>query len=136
MLDHVTIGVSDLERAKQFYDRALEPLGIVRLYAEAERFAGYGVSPKAFFWIGTRAAGKTGAHIAFTAADRFTVDLFYQAAISAGATDNGPPGLRPHYHANYYGAFVLDPDGHNIEAVCHAPRDGATSVPLKRESES
>ena len=133
MLDHVTIGVSDLERAKQFYDRALEPLGISRLYAEAERFAGYGVSPKAFFWIGTRGAGKTGAHIAFTATDRLTVDRFYQAAISAGATDNGAPGLRPHYHANYYGAFVLDPDGHNIEAVCHLPQDGATSVPLKRE---
>ena len=133
MLDHVTIGVADLERAMQFYDRALEPLGISRLYAEAERFAGYGVSPKAFFWIGTRAVGKTGAHIAFTASDRSTVDRFYQAAISAGATDNGPPGLRPHYHANYYGAFVLDPDGHNIEAVCHAPQDGAAGVPLKRE---
>jgi catechol 2,3-dioxygenase-like lactoylglutathione lyase family enzyme len=133
MLDHVTIGVSDLERAKQFYDRALEPLGISRLYAEADRFAGYGIRPKAFFWIGARAAGKTGAHIAFTAPDRLTVDRFYQAAISAGATDNGAPGLRPHYHANYYGAFVLDPDGHNIEAVCHVPQGSATSVPLKRE---
>ena len=121
MLDHVTIGVSDLARSKQFYDRALEPLGISRLYAEDDRFAGYGVHPKAFFWIGARAGSKTGAHIAFTATDRATVDRFFEAAISAGATDNGSPGLRPHYHANYYGAFVLDPDGYNIEAVCHLP---------------
>ena len=121
MLDHVTLGVSDLERSKKFYDRALAPLGIARLYAEAGRFAGYGVDPKAFFWIGTRASSQSGAHIALTAKDRATVDRFYAEAIAAGATDNGRPGLRPHYHANYYGAFVLDPDGHNIEAVCHLP---------------
>jgi catechol 2,3-dioxygenase-like lactoylglutathione lyase family enzyme len=133
MLDHVTIGVSDLERSRQFYDRALQSLGITRLYAEADRFAGYGVRPKAFFWIGVRAAIKTGAHIAFTANDRATVDRFYEAAIAAGGKDNGTPGVRPHYHANYYGAFVLDPDGHNIEAVCHIPQDGATNAPLKRE---
>jgi catechol 2,3-dioxygenase-like lactoylglutathione lyase family enzyme len=138
MLDHVTIGVADLDRSKQFYDSALQPLGISRLYAEADRFAGYGVHPKAFFWIGVRVPGKTGAHIAFTAHDRTVVDRFYEAAIAAGATDNGPPGLRPHYHANYYGAFVLDPDGHNIEAVCHAPQRATNTVPpdtvpLKRE---
>jgi catechol 2,3-dioxygenase-like lactoylglutathione lyase family enzyme len=121
MLDHVTLGVSDLERSKRFYDRALAPLGIVRLYAEAERFAGYGIDPKAFFWIGTRPNAQSGAHIAFTAKDRATVDQFYQEAIAAGGKDNGGPGLRPHYHANYYGGFVLDPDGHNIEAVCHLP---------------
>jgi catechol 2,3-dioxygenase-like lactoylglutathione lyase family enzyme len=125
MLDHVTIGVSDLEQSKQFYDSALRPLGITRLYGEADRFAGYGVRPKAFFWIGSRAAIKTGAHIAFTANDRATVDRFYEAAIAAGGKDNGTPGIRPHYHANYYGAFVLDPDGHNIEAVCHAPQESA-----------
>ncbi len=133
MLDHVTIGVSDLEQSKQFYDRALQPLGITRLYAEADRFAGYGVRPKAFFWIGVRAAGKMGTHVAFTASDRATVDRFYEAAIAAGGKDNGAPGIRPHYHANYYGAFVLDPDGHNIEAVCHAPQESATNVALKRE---
>ena len=121
MLDHVTLGITDVERSKQFYDRALRPLGIARLYAEGERAAGYGVRPKAFFWIGLKAAPQTGAHIAFTAADRATVDRFHQEAIAAGGRDNGPPGVRPHYHANYYGAFVLDPDGHNIEAVCHAP---------------
>jgi catechol 2,3-dioxygenase-like lactoylglutathione lyase family enzyme len=130
MLDHVTIGVADLDRSKQFYDSALQPLGISRLYAEADRFAGYGIRPKAFFWIGVRVPGKTGAHIAFTARDRTVVDRFYEAAIAAGATDNGPPGLRPHYHANYYGAFVLDPDGHNIEAVCHAPQGAHDAVPL------
>jgi catechol 2,3-dioxygenase-like lactoylglutathione lyase family enzyme len=121
MLDHVTIGVSNAERSKTFYDRALRPLGITRLYAEGETFAGYGISPKAFFWIGRRDIRQTGAHIAFTAKDRATVDLFHREALAAGGTDNGGPGLRPNYHANYYGAFVLDPDGHNIEAVCHSP---------------
>jgi catechol 2,3-dioxygenase-like lactoylglutathione lyase family enzyme len=120
MLDHVTIGVSDLERSKKFYDRALRPLGITRLYAEGERFAGYGISPKAFFWIGWRNAPQTGAHIAFAAQDRAAVDRFHDAAIAAGGIDNGPPGIRQNYHPNYYGAFVLDPDGHNVEAVCHS----------------
>jgi catechol 2,3-dioxygenase-like lactoylglutathione lyase family enzyme len=120
MLDHVTIGVSDIEQSKKFYDRALRPLGITRLYGEGERFAGYGTSPKVFFWIGWRERPQTGAHIAFTAQDRATVDRFHDEAIAAGGIDNGPPGLRPNYHPNYYGAFVLDPDGHNIEAVCHS----------------
>jgi catechol 2,3-dioxygenase-like lactoylglutathione lyase family enzyme len=118
MLDHVTIGVRDLERASAFYDRALRPLGIERLYAEGENFAGYGVAGRAFFWIGAREQVATGAHVAFMARDRQTVDAFYAAALAAGGRDNGPPGLRPHYHPDYYGAFVLDPDGHNIEAVC------------------
>ncbi len=120
MLDHVTIGVGDIERSKRFFDQALRPLGVTRLYAEENRFAGYGIHPKAFFWIGIREIPQTGAHIAFTAADRPTVDRFYEAAIAAGGKDNGEPGLRPQYHRDYYGAFVLDPDGHNIEAVCHA----------------
>ena len=123
MLDHVSIGVTDIERAKAFYDRALRPLGIERLYAEGDAAAGYGANKKAFFWIGLRSAPQTGAHIAFASPDRATVDAFYKAALAAGGTDNGKPGLRPHYHANYYGAFVLDPDGHNIEAVCRiSPR--------------
>lgn len=120
MLDHVTIGVSNVERSIAFYDRALRPLGIERLYAEGETFAGYGVGRKAFFWIGNRDAAQTSVHLAFTAPDRATVNRFYREALAAGGRDNGVPGLRPHYHANYYGAFVLDPDGHNIEAVCHA----------------
>jgi len=122
MLDHVTIGVRDIEQSKKFYDLALEPLGITRLYADGERFAGYGVSPKAFFWIGLREADQTGSHIAFAARDRATVDRFHDAAIAAGGKDNGQPGIRRHYHPHYYGAFVLDPDGHNIEAVCHSPQ--------------
>ncbi len=119
MLDHVTIGVSDIERSKAFYDQALRPLGIERLYAEGPTSAGYGAGRKAFFWIGLRLALQTGTHVAFTAEDRETVQQFHRTALAAGGQDNGPPGLRPHYHENYYGAFILDPDGHNIEAVCH-----------------
>ena len=120
MLDHITIGVGDIERSKRFYDEALRPLEITRLYGDGEGFAGYGVRPKAFFWIGLRETPQTGAHVAFAAKDRQTVERFYEAAIGAGGRDNGRPGLRRHYHPDYYGAFVLDPDGHNIEAVCHA----------------
>ena len=122
MLDHVTIGTSNIERAKEFYDRALKPLGIERLYADGEGASGYGVDKTAFFWIGTREAVMTGTHVAFSAPDHATVEAFHAAALAAGGRDNGAPGLRPHYHRDYYGAFVLDPDGHNIEAVCrHAP---------------
>jgi catechol 2,3-dioxygenase-like lactoylglutathione lyase family enzyme len=121
MLDHVTVGVADIERSRAFYDTALRPLGIERLYAEGERFSGYGEKKKAFFWIGLRDVAQTGSHIAFIAPDRASVDAFYKAALAAGGRDNGKPGLRPLYHANYYGAFILDPDGHNIEAVCHQP---------------
>jgi catechol 2,3-dioxygenase-like lactoylglutathione lyase family enzyme len=120
MLDHVTIGVSDIERSRSFYDLALRPLGITRLYAEGDTASGYGVAPKAFFWISWRGLPQTGAHIAFTAEDRAVVDRFHTEAIAAGGRDNGAPGIRPDYHPSYYGAFVLDPDGHNIEAVCHA----------------
>ena len=119
MLDHVTIGVRDLERSRIFYDAILRPLGIERLYAEGETFAGYGIRPKAFFWIGQRATLQSGAHVAFAAENREIVDRFHQAALAAGGVDNGAPGVRAHYHPNYYGAFILDPDGHNIEAVCH-----------------
>jgi catechol 2,3-dioxygenase-like lactoylglutathione lyase family enzyme len=121
MFDHVSIGVTDFERSKAFYDRALKPLGIERLYAEGPTAAGYGIRPKAGFWIGQRSAVLSGTHIAFPAPDRATVDRFYAEALAAGGRDNGAPGLRPQYHADYYGAFVLDPDGHNIEAVCRRP---------------
>jgi catechol 2,3-dioxygenase-like lactoylglutathione lyase family enzyme len=121
MLDHVTIGVTDLKRARAFYDAALAPLGIVRLATDGAHFAGYGIALKAFFWFGLRDSVTSGAHIAFTAKDRAEVDAFYRAALAAGGRDNGAPGLRSNYHANYYGAFILDPDGHNIEAVCHTP---------------
>ena len=123
MLDHVTVGVSDIERSRKFYDSALRPLGIARLYGDGERFAGYGIASKAFFWIGIRDRPQTGAHIAFAADDHATVKRFYDEAIAAGGKDNGSPGLRPHYDPDYYGAFVLDPDGHNIEAVCRRPEN-------------
>ena len=83
--------------------------------------AGFGAGGKPDFWFGAEGAMNKPMHVAILAKDRATVDAFYKAAMAAGGRDNGPPGIRPHYHANYYGAFVLDPDGHNIEAVCHAP---------------
>ena len=118
MLDHVTIGTSNLARAVEFYDRALKPLGIERLLADGQTASGYCVGKKAFFWICTRDVVMTGTHVAFAAPDHATVDAFHAAALAAGGRDNGAPGLRPHYHPDYYGAFVLDPDGHNVEAVC------------------
>jgi catechol 2,3-dioxygenase-like lactoylglutathione lyase family enzyme len=124
MLDHIGISISDFERAKAFYDSALAPLGITRLMdVTAEQTggapsAGYGSDGKPYFWLGGgKAAGHV--HVAFVTAARAKVDAFYKAALAAGGKDNGAPGLRPHYHKDYYGAFILDPDGHNIEAVCH-----------------
>lgn len=120
MLDHITLKVTDFSHARAFYDAALKPLGVAQLMGEAT-FCGYGSNGKPYFWIGTGARATSGAHVAFAAGDRATVDAFYAAALAAGGRDNGPPGVRPHYHPSYYGAFVLDPDGHNIEAVCHGP---------------
>lgn len=117
-LDHVTLKVADFPRASAFYDAALAPLGLTRIFGDDSTFAGYGAG-RPFFWIGCD--GSTGyAHVAFAVPDRQSVDAFYAAALAAGARDNGPPGVRSHYHPTYYGAFVLDPDGNNIEAVCHA----------------
>jgi catechol 2,3-dioxygenase-like lactoylglutathione lyase family enzyme len=118
MLDHVGIPVSDFERSKRFYAQALSPLGYELIMKPRAYAAGFGRPGKPAFWIGQ---GKTGQafHIAFAAEDRATVDAFYDEAIAAGGRDSGGPGLRPHYHASYYGAFVLDPDGNNVEAVCH-----------------
>ncbi len=121
MLDHVTIGISDISRSTAFYDQALKAIGIERLHGDGKSFAGYGADNKAFFWIGLKTTPLTGTHVAFAVADRAAVDRFHAAALAAGGSDNGKPGLRPHYHPNYYGAFILDPDGHNIEAVCHRP---------------
>jgi catechol 2,3-dioxygenase-like lactoylglutathione lyase family enzyme len=124
MLDHISIAVSDHKASKQFYSKALEPLGFKVLmdFPETEPgHAGFGVPPKPEFWIAAGAPGVSPVHVAFLAPSRAKVDAFYTAAIAAGGRDNGPPGLRRHYHPNYYAAFVLDPDGHNIEAVCHLP---------------
>jgi catechol 2,3-dioxygenase-like lactoylglutathione lyase family enzyme len=117
MLDHITLIVSDYARAKDFYEKALKPLGY-KLLMEYGQAAGMGEGTKPDFWF---AAGTPGSisHIALTASDRKTVDAFYKAAMAAGGKDNGKPGIRKEYHPTYYGAFVLDPDGHNIEAVCH-----------------
>ncbi len=119
MLDHVTIGVSDLARSRGFYDAALVVIDVTCLHTAEAGFAGYGAGEQAFFWIGARPGAITGVRVAFAAASRATVDRFHAAALQAGGRDNGGPGPRPQYHPDYYGAFVLDPDGHNIEAVCH-----------------
>lgn len=125
MIDHVGFSVSDFARSKAFYERALAPLGyslVMEVTAEqtGQPAAGFGIEGKPDFWIGGEGKLERPVHVAIVAKDRRTVDAFYRAAIAAEGTDNGPPGLRPHYHPNYYAAFVLDPDGHNIEAVCHA----------------
>ena len=128
MLDHIGIAVSDYARSKRFYGAALAPLRITLVMevaaeqtADGAPSAGFGAAGEPFFWIGSHALPATGVHVAFIAASRKVVDEFYRAALQAGGRDNGAPGLRPHYHANYYGAFVLDPDGNNVEAVCHLP---------------
>jgi catechol 2,3-dioxygenase-like lactoylglutathione lyase family enzyme len=119
MFDHISIRVSDYERSKRFYSIALAPLGYAQVM-EGESGAGFHGGGIPDFWI-KQGVPAPSVHIAFSSPDRATVDAFYRAAIAAGARDNGPPGLRPNYHPSYYGAFVLDPDGYNIEAVCHNP---------------
>ena len=122
MIDHVTFGVSDFARSCAFYDRAFAPLGLRRLATFRERadIAGYGAD-RPFFWIVGEDAVNGKLHVALAAATRAEVDAFHAAALTAGGHDNGPPGLRPLYGPDYYGAFVLDPDGANIEAVCRTP---------------
>jgi catechol 2,3-dioxygenase-like lactoylglutathione lyase family enzyme len=127
MIDHLGFAVRDISLAKAFYKTALKPLDI-GVIAEvtpeqsgAETHVGFGSARKPFFWIGTGKPVEGPVHIAFTAPSRAVVDEFYAAALSAGGRDNGAPGIRAYYHPNYYGAFVFDLDGHNIEAVCHAP---------------
>ena len=127
LIDHTGIQVSDLSRSLAFYEKALAPLGYAKLMElSADQTggfagAGFGEPPKPDFWIGEGTPNQPPLHVAFRANSRALVDQFYAAALKAGGRDHGKPGLRPHYHANYYGAFVLDPDGHNIEAVCHKP---------------
>lgn len=119
MLDHISLHVSDYARSKEFYLKALKPFGYELLMSFEERkMAGLGAEGKMDFWIDENETSKT-THIAFHAKDRKTVDEFYKAALAVGGKDNGAPGLRPNYHKDYYVAFVLDPDGNNIEAVSH-----------------
>lgn len=119
MIDHMGVAVKDVAASKDFYRRVLAPLGY-GIVMEFEGSVGMGPPGRPQFWI---AQGKPSSplHLAFEAPNRAAVDAFYAAAMQAGAKDNGPPGLRPHYHSNYYGAFVIDLNGHNTEAVCHAP---------------
>ena len=127
MIDHLGITVSDFDASKAFYDKALAPLGasLIMLvpaeYTGGVKVGGYG-REKPDFWLHEGKDAGPGRHYAFTARSRAEVDAFYKAAMAAGGRDNGAPGLRSHYHANYYGAFVFDPDGNNIEAVCHGSK--------------
>ncbi len=122
MLDHIYINVSDYERSKEFYGRALEPLGVSLVFEREPNTAGFGREGRPQFFITDQREPTTeNLHIAFSSPDRATVDAFHAAALEAGGTDNGAPGVRDIYHPTYYGAFVLDPDGNNIEAVCHRP---------------
>ncbi|MBD9468026.1 VOC family protein [Pseudoxanthomonas sp. PXM01] len=130
MIDHLGIEVADYARSRAFYQDVLATLGhgvvmeVTREMTGGYEGCGFGPPGRPHFWVG-KDSGEPGrgAHIAFTAQNRAQVDAFHAAALAAGARDNGAPGLRPHYHANYYGAFAIDPDGHNIEAVCHLPAE-------------
>jgi len=119
IIDHIGIAISDYEKSKEFYSKALAPLEI-ELIIEVDGWAGFGKDGKPKFWFGLDKEVHKPMHIAFSANSREMVDLFYKVSIKAGAHDNGKPGIREKYHPNYYGAFVIDLDGHNIEAVCHS----------------
>jgi catechol 2,3-dioxygenase-like lactoylglutathione lyase family enzyme len=120
VIDHLKLFVADPGASRRFYERALEPLGYRVLLEPAPGVVGMGAD-RPDFWLAPADGPTTTCHVAFGADSTQTVDAFYAAAVAAGGTDNGAPGVRAHYHPNYYGAFVLDPDGHNVEAVCHAP---------------
>jgi catechol 2,3-dioxygenase-like lactoylglutathione lyase family enzyme len=122
VLDHVKLIVRDFETSRGFYEGALAPLGLSVLFTiPGAPIAGLGVEGRPFFWISQGAEPTGSTHVAFRADDRGSVDAFHAAALAAGGSDNGRPGLREHYHPTYYGAFVHDPDGNNVEAVCHTP---------------
>jgi len=118
-IDHVNLGVADVAASRAFYAGALAPLGYV-VMLETPHGVGFGKDGKPDFWISDRPTSAP-LHVAFASPDRATVDAFHRAALAAGGRENGPPGLRPVYHPSYYGAFVLDPEGNNVEAVTHQP---------------
>ena len=120
MFDHIGFGVTDVAQSKAFFLRSLAPLGVA-VVMEGPYGVGLGRKGKPSLWIHETTSKPAPMHIAFAADSRKDVDDFHRAALAAGGKDNGAPGLRPHYHANYYGAFVIGPDGHNVEAVCHKP---------------
>jgi catechol 2,3-dioxygenase-like lactoylglutathione lyase family enzyme len=127
MIDHTGLISSDPAKSRQFYEKALAPLGyklmaeIPKQFTDGKVVLGFGVPPKPDFWMTEGKPNMPALHIAFRADNRKQVEEFYKAAMANGGRDNGAPGPRPHYHEHYFGAFVLDPDGHNIEAVCHTP---------------
>jgi catechol 2,3-dioxygenase-like lactoylglutathione lyase family enzyme len=127
MIDHTGLSASDFDKSKAFYTKALSAIGYALLMEFPASVtgntdvAGFGEPPKPDFWIYKGVANNPPVHVAFRVSSRAIVDAFYKAALAAGGRDNGAPGVRPHYHEHYYGAFVLDPDGNNIEAVCHSP---------------
>ena len=122
MFDHVGINVRDYAASRAFYERALAPLGCLLLMEPISETGGFGSDGKPWFWITAgRKPVTENVHVAFTVDDRATVDAFHAAALEAGGTDNGAPGIREIYHPTYYGAYVLDPDGNNVEVVCHRP---------------
>ncbi len=127
MIDHTGLVASDFAKSKAFYEQALGAIDYKLLMefpvtvTGHTDVAGFGEPPKPDFWISRGTPNQPPLHVAFRVANRALVDAFYATALAAGGRDNGAPGLRPHYHPDYYGAFVLDPDGHNIEAVCHEP---------------
>jgi catechol 2,3-dioxygenase-like lactoylglutathione lyase family enzyme len=120
MFDHIGFGVTSITESKAFFLQALQPLGVA-VAMEGSHGVGMGQNKKPSLWLYETKEKPAHLHLAFAAENRKQVDAFYRAAIAAGGKDNGAPGLRPHYHANYYGAFVIGPDGHNVEAVCHKP---------------
>jgi catechol 2,3-dioxygenase-like lactoylglutathione lyase family enzyme len=120
MLDHVGLRVANYDRSKRFYTGALAPLGYTVIMEFGGSIGGLGARGKPDFWI-SQGEASGAIHVAFVSPDRATVEAFYKAALAAGGRDNGAPGLRPEYHPGYYGAFVFDPDGNNVEAVCHRP---------------
>jgi catechol 2,3-dioxygenase-like lactoylglutathione lyase family enzyme len=124
IIDHIGFVVSNYDKSKTFYLKCLAPLKI-ELVMEIDGWAGFGKNQKPEFWFGAYGVAHKPIHIAFTAESREQVNQFYTAALEAGGKDNGAPGIREIYHPNYYGAFVFDPDGHNIEAVCHKPEESA-----------
>jgi catechol 2,3-dioxygenase-like lactoylglutathione lyase family enzyme len=135
VIDHLSVAVRDIERARRFYDRVLGTLGHARLAdMQGEDFVASGYGPSGStepgFWIGAASGAgaadadwvaPVGQHIAFASFDRDRVNAFHAAGLEAGASDNGAPGIRAEYHPNYYAAFLIDPDGHHLEAVCHLP---------------
>jgi catechol 2,3-dioxygenase-like lactoylglutathione lyase family enzyme len=133
MIDHLGLAVSDFAKSREWYAKALAPLGYkVMMEFPAEQAGGQPAAGLGAghpdLWLAGGGPTQPHAHIAFTVKSRSLVDAFYKAALAAGGRDNGPPGIRAHYHPDYYGAFVLDPDGHNVEVVCHVPPGGASKA--------